>query len=92
MICVKPHDLRAQVARMSPGLTLPSLPSAPIYQRLCDLGVELRKQLSGEGYQPRDLLDVYDFMTITLSPKAFKQIEALKPSKSRSPKGEKAAA
>lgn len=76
-MCIKPRDVRVQVARMAPGLVVPKVPSAPVYLRVLELVTTVRDSLIKKGFQPRDLLDIHDFMADTLSPKALKQMDAM---------------
>ncbi len=71
-VCVKPRNFKTQAASMSQGLKVTAVPSAPVYERLRDMAAEVRDQLVEADYRPRDLLDVYDFMDTTLSPKSGK--------------------
>ena len=56
------------------GIALPVAPSAPVYAQLQGAYLRLRDALIAQGAPPKDLLDVYDFVRITLSPTAQRQL------------------
>ena len=58
------------------GLHLPNKPSAPAYHKALEVARDLARRLAAEGEETRDLLDVYDFVRITLRPKAKETILA----------------
>lgn len=95
-VCVKATTLRRQAACIGRRLTISAMPNAPMYERLRTITLDIFQRLRDAGYTPRDILDVYDFMETTLSPKAMKRIEAMKASDSahadKGPDDERAAA
>ncbi len=52
------------------GYALPKRPSAPAYQRTLEVLKELSTELTDQDEKPRDYFDVYDFVRVTLRPKA----------------------
>ena len=72
-ICIRPTAFRAQAAWMAPRLGYVKRPNAPLYQRFLRMGEMVREELKKSGQTPRDLLDVHDFMHVTLRPSARKQ-------------------
>lgn len=74
--CVKTPTMRFQAACLGRQLTISAMPNAPMYERLRTMALDVEQRLMAAGYHPRDLLDIYDFMETTLSPKAMKRIEA----------------
>lgn len=76
-LCVKTPTMRSQAACLGRRLTISTMPDAPMYERLRALALDVEQRLKDAGYHPRDLLDVYDFMETTLSPKAMKRLEAM---------------
>jgi len=63
-----------QAAWMAPGLRLSSRPMGILYERLIDMTKATRGKLEEAGLEPRDMLDVTDFMWNTLRPKAKKRM------------------
>jgi hypothetical protein len=86
-ICVKTRTARAQAACLGREITISSQPNAQTYKRLLAVTLDVEQRLKDAGLHPRDLLDVYDFMETTLSPKSLKRIQAMS-----SPETERAAA
>lgn len=76
-VCVRPSTARAQAAWMAPRLRFSNTPTAAAYVRLVALARAVRSKLADAGAAPRDLLDVVDFMWVTLRPRARVQLEAL---------------
>lgn len=56
------------------GMIVPTAPSAPVYDQLLAMAVDLREQLVAAECPPADLIDVHDFIRITLSPAAQKEL------------------
>lgn len=52
------------------GYSLPKRPSAPAYRRTQEILQRLASELAEQGEEARDLLDIYDFVRVTLRPKA----------------------
>lgn len=69
-ICIKPTTFREQAKWMAPRLVLPATPSGTIYVRLADMARAVKTALEREGQSPRDLMDVHNFMVMTLAPSA----------------------
>lgn len=76
-ICVRPSTFRAQARWMAPRLTISKRPGARLYMRLVEMSQRVAKQLGDEGVAPEDLMDVHDFMRITMRPSAIKALEKL---------------
>lgn len=57
------------------GLVVPNAPSAPAYEQLLQISQDLFKALVEEGAEPTDLIDIYDFTRVSLSPAATKAIK-----------------
>lgn len=75
---IKPTVLKTQAATVSPHLKVTNVPSAPAFERLCELAATVREKLVTKDYRPRDLLDVLDFMSATLAPKVIKAVRSAK--------------
>ena len=55
-------------------IVIPTVPSAPAYAQVHAMLASLRDELVAAECPPADLLDVHDFVRVTLSPAAQKQI------------------
>ncbi len=69
-VAVKVSVFREQARWLSPTLRVGDTPSGDQYARLCEMAQRLRDLLVEKGLAPRDLLDVRDFMWMTLRPSA----------------------
>lgn len=70
-VVVRPTIFRALAKWMAPGTSLPKSPTAVGYRRCLAMAQHLQTRLGKQGEKPRDLLDVYDFIRVTVrqSPK-----------------------
>jgi hypothetical protein len=57
---------------MAPRLILTSRPGGALYMRLADMARTVQSSLERAGLAPRDLMDVHDFMVMSLAPSARK--------------------
>ncbi len=73
---VKRSTFTRAAAWLAPNLTIDAFPAGQVYQRMLDMISTLTRLLAEAGLRPRDRLDVYDFVQLTLSPKAVEQIAA----------------
>lgn len=64
---VRPSAFREQAKLLHPSFKLSSVPTPEVYSRCLEMAVGIRNQLVEAGLQPRDLLDVAEFMRVTLS-------------------------
>ncbi|HKE20644.1 MAG TPA: hypothetical protein VKB80_37475 [Kofleriaceae bacterium] len=69
-VCVRPNTFREQAKWMAPRLVLGTTPSGAMYVRLAEMARAVQTALEGEGLSPRDLMDVHDFMVMSLAPSA----------------------
>jgi hypothetical protein len=69
-ICVRVTTFREQAKWMAPRLVLTSTPSGALYMRLADMARAVKTALEREGLVPRDLMDVHNFMVVSLAPSA----------------------
>lgn len=76
-VCIRPSSFREQAKSMAPRLPMGKTPNASAYARFASMAKTVRDKLESDGLAPRDYLDVYDFVRITLTPKAQKQLRAL---------------
>ncbi len=75
-VCVKLSTFARQAAWMAPNLTLERQPSERSYGRLLEMMDSVREKLFAAGLRPRDMTDLYDFIAITLKPKAVNEMAA----------------
>lgn len=67
-VCVTPSVFKQQALWLAPRMAHPRRPAAATYQRYLELARAIHAQLEGAGLGPRDHLDVYDFIALTLRP------------------------
>ncbi len=67
-VCVHPAAFRLQLKATGSRGTAPARPSASGYTRMLAVARFVSAKLTEQGQAPRDLLDVYDFIRITLIP------------------------
>ncbi len=72
--CIHRTTCIKQAAWMAPNLVIELQPRGSHYVRLVEMMTALSEKLAEAGASPRDLLDVYDFIQMTLRPKAIKEI------------------
>lgn len=73
-VVVRENVFSRQAVWMAAGLTIPKRPMGILYERLLNMAKTVREELEGADMAPRDLLDVHDFMWLTLKPAAQKKI------------------
>jgi len=71
-VAVRPTVLAKQAQWAHPRLRWAAKPDGKAYARILAMANTVRDALTGAGYPPKDLLDVYDFMLVTLRPAATK--------------------
>lgn len=67
-ICVKPSVFEQQALWLSPRLRHVRLPRGETYQHYLKMAVAIFEQLESAELKPQDLMDVYDFIDVTLRP------------------------
>ncbi|MEZ4441204.1 MAG: hypothetical protein R3B72_19040 [Polyangiaceae bacterium] len=77
MIGVRSSILREQAKNCTSEPLLESRVEGRVYPTLVDLAGMVRDRLQATGHEPRDLMDVYDFMWLTLRPAARKVLAEL---------------
>jgi hypothetical protein len=65
-VCVHPAVLRQQLKAIGSPSTVAARPTSAVYARLLAVARAISKKLTAQGEVPRDLLDVHDFMRVTL--------------------------
>lgn len=71
-VAVRPTVLGKQAQWAHPRLRWAAKPDGKAYARILAMAHTVRDALAGAGHPPKDLLDVYDFMLVTLRPAATK--------------------
>ena len=66
-VFVRPTVVRAQAKLLMPGFKLSSVPTPDAYARCAEMAAGIRNELVRAGLHPRDLLDVAEFMRVTLA-------------------------
>lgn len=69
-VAVKPSVFRQQAKWMAPRLMFDNDPVGHQYEQLESMAFSIRRRLEQADIPPSDLMDVYDFIWITLRPKA----------------------
>jgi hypothetical protein len=64
--------LRRQASVLEPSLIVPAKPDGWVYHRLLGLVGRVRDLLANASIPPADLMDVFDFISVTLRPSARK--------------------
>ena len=77
-VAVKGSVFREQAKWMAPNLVISGQPTAAAYERLQEMAERLADQLRGSDVAPKDLLDVRDFIWLTLRPSAREEISAMR--------------
>lgn len=75
---VHPSAFERQAQFMAPGLRVGSRPMGILYQRLVAMLTDVRARLREDGLDPRDLLDVHDFIYLTLKTAGRDRILAMR--------------
>jgi hypothetical protein len=69
-VCVTPVAFRAQAAWLAPELQLGSEPQTALYERALRMVAHIHAAAIARGLAPADLLDVHDFIGLSLGPRA----------------------
>jgi hypothetical protein len=77
-LCIRPSVFSTQAKWMAPSLQLGKQPKGAIYARFVEMAKTILENLRSAGQQPRDLLDVYDFVWFTLRPAAAETLENIR--------------
>jgi hypothetical protein len=65
-VCISATVLRLQLKSIGSGATVATRPTSAAYAHLLAVARSAAKKLTEQGERPRDLMDVYDFMLVTL--------------------------
>ena len=74
--CVRQSAFRRQAAIFGPSRLYSRRPKRTAYENYRQVAKATKERLEEEGYSPRDLLDVHDFIWATLRPSAKKHLES----------------
>lgn len=77
-VAVRPTVLAKQASWAYPRLRYSSKAEGRVYTRILNMAITVRDTLTEAGYPPKDMLDVYDFMQVTLRPAAAKILEEVR--------------
>ncbi|MBT8492941.1 MAG: hypothetical protein KJO07_07755 [Deltaproteobacteria bacterium] len=75
-VAVKRTTFVRQAVWMAPNLVIDKAPSGAGYLKILEMVAVMNQKLGDAGLHARDHLDIYDFIQITLRPKAVKEITA----------------
>ncbi|MFT4976325.1 MAG: hypothetical protein ACI8S6_002221 [Myxococcota bacterium] len=78
-IAIRPSVFGLQARLLAPDQRLNSKPSATHYGWIRDMAFRLDAHLKKVGQQPRDLMDIYEFVWLTLRPNGQKTLTSLAP-------------
>ncbi len=74
-ICVRPSSFRSQARWFDPNLRYNVRPTGKLYVRFLEMGRTVHSALNKLETKPRDLMDTFDFIRLTLRPRAVKLIK-----------------
>lgn len=75
--CVRESTFVLQGKMLLSAFSIGRRPTGSDYRRLCQVAHAVARELDEAGLTPRDLLDVYDFMWLTLRPAAREDLLSL---------------
>ncbi len=76
-VCVRASTFRQQVKTAGDGASPPRAFDARQYERLLFMARDVADRLAAAGYTPVDMLDIYDFIWVTLRPAARDKLAEL---------------
>lgn len=77
-VAVRPTVLAKQAQWAYPRLRYSTKPEGRVYTRILTMARTVRDALTRSGHQPKDLLDIYDYMLVTLRPAAQKILDEVR--------------
>ena len=69
-VCVRPSVFSTQSVTMAPRLRPSKSPTSATFVGYCEMARKIQAALINEGLEPVDLLDIHDFIWVTLRPAA----------------------
>ncbi|MEM6992532.1 MAG: hypothetical protein AAF721_18605, partial [Myxococcota bacterium] len=91
-VCVRPSVFAAQARTMAPRLRASKSPTSAAYVGYVEMAQKIEAELTKEGLEPRDLLDIHDFIWVTLRPAANEILERIRAEAAAPPPEPEAAA
>lgn len=91
-VCVRPSVFAAQARTMAPRLRPSKSPTSAAYTGYVEMAQKMETQLAAEGLEPRDLLDIHDFIWVTLRPAASAILDQIRADAAAPPPEDKPAA
>lgn len=76
-VVVKPSVFRKQAELIEPNLNYNALPNAGLYARFREIAQDVFQRLHAADMHPRDMFDIYEFIWMTLRPKALQMMKTL---------------
>ena len=73
-LCVRPSVLKVQARMVAPRFKPDAAPSGRSYLKYLEVVAEVQRELSAAGRRPADLLDVAQFVFLTLRPSARERL------------------
>ena len=73
-VCVRPSVFTVQAQMVAPGFKPGTVPTGKAYRKYLDVVDEVGRELAAAGRQPADLLDVAQFVFLTLRPAARERL------------------
>lgn len=77
-ICIRPSVFKTQADASSVTVRGTKTPSSRSYGGFLEMAADLRDQLTAAGHPPRDYLDLYDFIWVTLRPSSQEILEKVR--------------
>ena len=74
-VCVRRSSFMRQAANIAPTARYSRKPKRRSYRNFRRVARAARKRLNGAGHEPRDLLDIHDFVWVTLRNAALKHLK-----------------
>lgn len=78
-VCVRPSTFRKQAAVFAPRKRYARKPGTISYENFLKVAERTRERLCSSGFAPKDLLDVHDFVLVTLRPSAARVLQDAAP-------------
>jgi len=76
-VCVRPSTFREQAKTAGDGLRLDRRFNAQHYARVLNMAQDVSARLAAAGYEPKDMLDIHDFIWVTLRPAAREKLDEI---------------
>lgn len=76
-VCVRPSSFREQAKTAGDGLKLDRRFNAQHYARVLHMAQDVSDRLAAANYEPKDLLDIHDFIWVTLRPAARDKLDEI---------------